>query len=169
MIQSVYQIDFISASGTRRLVSVGDVLTDEISPRVAQAVEEYSPIGAAWGGTAAGGGAKTSVSWTVKASHASHAALRDACMIAAGSFPTGETGTLRIAITGGATWDILNASVSSSDPMPAQCAGFHTLTGYSVTGGEIVPISGLAIYTGIPLKWILTAHQDLATNHSALT
>ncbi len=169
MIQSIYQIDFITAGGTRRLVSVGDVLTDEISPRVAQQMEEYSPIGCAWGGTAAAGGAKTSVSWTVKRSHSSHAAMRDACMAAAASFPTGETGTLRITITGGATWDILNATVSSSDPMPAVCAGFHTLTGYSVTGGEMVVVSGLAMYAGIPIKLITTTHTDLTTAHNALT
>lgn len=169
MIQSVYQIDFITASGTRSLVNVGDVLTDEIVPRVSQAVDEYAPLGAVWGGTQAEGGAKTSVSWTVKRSHSSHADMRNACMISAGTFPSGETGTLRIAISGGATWDILNASIASSDPLPALCAGFHSLTGYNVTGGEMVPVSGLAIFTGIPIKWILSTHTALATNHSALT
>jgi hypothetical protein len=163
MIQSVYQIDFITSTGTRRLVSVGDVLTDEISPRVAQAVDEYSTIGAAWGGTAAAGGAKTSMSWTVRADYDSHAALRGGCMRLAAGFPSGQTGTLRIAISGGESWDILNASIATSEPIPTLAGGFRSLTSYSVLGGEITPTTSLTLYAGIPWNWILQNWEDIST------
>jgi hypothetical protein len=163
MIASSYQIDFITTAGTLRLVSVGDILVDEIIPRVQQRVSDYSAIGAAWGESVADGAAKTSMSWTVRTDYASHAALRNACMRSAAGFQTGITGTLRIAITGGDSWDILDCAIASADPAPSLAGGFRTLTSYAVSGGKMEPSSSITLYAGIPWNWINQNWEDIST------
>ena len=161
MIPSSHTIDFITAAGTRRLVSSGEMIDQEISPRVSQKSTDYSAIGAAWCETQAEGGAKVSLAFTVRQDHASHATLRGWVMRAAATFPSGATGTLRLAITGGETWDILSATIASSDPTPYMGAGWRTLTSYAISGGEMLPYGPVTLYAGIPWQFINQDWEDL--------
>ena len=165
MIQSLYTVDFITAAGTLRLVTAGDKIESDIAPKVSQGAVRYASIGAAWGETVAEGGAMVTVDWAVVKNHASHAALRGYCMSHAATFPSGKTGTLRLAISGGDTWDIADATLVSCSPMvllPSE--DFETLTAYSVTGGAMLPASALTLYAGIPYEFILQNWEDISTN-----
>jgi hypothetical protein len=165
MIESLYQIDFITTSGTLRLLDVGDWIEADIAPKVSQSAAQYAAIGAAWGETVASGGAMVTVDFSVVKNHGSHAALRDYCMSHAAAFPGGKTGTLRLAISGGDTWDIADATLVSCSPMALLPSGeFETLTAYSATGGQMRPASAIPLYAGIPYEYILQNWEDIATN-----
>lgn len=141
MLESLYQIDFITTSGSLRLVSVGDWIEADIAPKVTQGLAQYAPLGAAWGETVAEGGAMVSVDFSVAKNHASHAALRDYCMSHAAAFPGGKTGTLRMAISGGATWDIADATLVSCLLKPDTTTGeFETLATYSFSAGGMTTV-----------------------------
>ena len=168
MIESLYQIDFITATGTRRLVSAGDLLDAELNPAISQKSAQYSAIGAPWVESVAEGGASVSLSFTVLAEHASHAALRGWCLSKAATFPSGETGIVRIAITAGETWDIHDALISSSSPVPAPEGCFRTLTSYALTGGEMLPYGTITLYAGIPWQFINQLWEDLTTHWEEL-
>ena len=138
MIESLYQIDFITPTGTLRLLDVGDMIEADIAPKVSQGAAQYAAIGAAWGETVAAGGAMVTVDFSVAKNHASHAALRGYCMSHAATFPSGKTGTLRLAISGGDTWDIADAILVSCSPAPKiPSHAFETLTAYSFHGGAM--------------------------------
>ena len=163
MIQTLYQIDFITAAGTLRLLDSGARVTEEIAPKVSQGAATYAAIGAAWGETVAAGGAMVTVDFSVVKNHASHAALRGYCMSHAASLPSGKTGTLRLTITGGDTWDIADATLLSCAPMPLlPTQDFETLTSYSVTGGEMLPAAAITLYAGIPWDWTLQQWQTVS-------
>ena len=165
MIQSLYTVDFITAAGTLRLVTAGDKIESDIAPKVSQGAVRYASIGAAWGETVAEGGAMVTVDWAVVKNHASHAALRGYCMSHAATFPSGKTGTLRLAISGGDTWDIADATLVSCAPMAkVPTANFATVTAYSATGGQMLPVTALTLYAGIPYEFILQNWEDISTN-----
>lgn len=169
MIKTLYQLDFITASGTLRLLDSGARVTEEIAPKVSQGAATYAAIGAAWGETVAEGGAMVTVDFSVVKNHASHAALRDYCMSHAASFPGCQTGTLRLTITGGGTWEISDATLLSCAPMPKlPTSEFETLTAYSVTGGQMLPVTALTLYAGIPYEFILQNWENISTNWEAL-
>ena len=144
MITTLYQIDLITASGMLRLLNSGDEVSEEIAVRLQQETNRYAPIGAKWGETVAKGGAIVDVAWARVKNHASHAALRGYCLSHAAAMPYGETGTLRLTITGGGVWEIADGALVSCEPMALlPSAQFETLTAYAFTGGEItagVPI-----------------------------
>jgi hypothetical protein len=166
MIQSLYQIDFITASGTRRLLDIGDLIETDIAPKVAQGADKYSAIGAAWGESQAQGGAMVDLGWSTVRTHASHAELRSFCMRHAASFPSGKTGTLRITISGGETWEISDATLLSSAPMPlVPAASFKTITAYQATGGRMLPVTAITLYSGIPWEFILQHWEAIAANN----
>ena len=165
MIQSLYTVDFITAAGTLRLLTAGDNIESDIAPKVSQGAARYAAIGAGWGESVAEGGAMVSVDFSVVKNHASHAALRGYCMSHAASFPGGQTGTLRLAITGGDTWEISDATLLSCAPLPKlPTSGFETLTVYSVSGGQMLPVTALTLYAGIPFEFILQNWEDISTN-----
>ncbi len=139
MIQSLYQIDFLTASGTTRLLSYGDYISDEISAKVAQAATQYRPLGAAWAETVAAGGATVSVAWTRREDHANHAALRSYCLRTAATSPasSGSTGTLRLAVQGGERWDIADCTITSCEPAPLVGFRFRTVTSFQALGGAM--------------------------------
>ena len=169
MIQSLYQIDFITAAGTLRLLDVGDWIESEIAPTAKQDTAVYVSIGTAWGRPVAQGGALVSLEWSAYKSHASHAALRGYCMSRTAAMPSGQTGTLRLAITGGGTWDITDAVLISHSPTPDLTSGeFETLTTYEVEGGRMLPVSGVPWEAGWFISWNTSTHSSIATTHAAM-
>jgi len=165
MIQSLYQVDFITATGTLRLVDAGDLIEADIAPKVSQSAAQYAAINAPWGETVAEGGAMVTVDFSAVKNHASHAALRGYCMSHAATFPSGKTGTLRLAIDGGDTWEISDATLVSCAPMPKlPTSSFETLTAYSVTGGQMLPVTAITLYAGIPFEFILQNWEDITSN-----
>ena len=155
MISSVYQIDLINPAGTHRLLDFGDVLADELKFSVSQQVSEYSPIKSPWGETSDEGAAIVSLAWERRQNHASHAAARNFCLRTAAGTATRKTGTLRLTVQDGETWDIEDATVSSSAPAALVSGGFRTLTAYNAAGGEMTPAAALTLYAGIPWNWTL--------------
>jgi hypothetical protein len=162
MIESLHQIDFITASGTQRLLDIGAIVEREPSISIKQREQAYAPIAAPWGENQALGGAMVSLSWTAVRNHTSHADLHSFCMRHAASFPSGETGTLRVTVSGGEVWDIADCVLSSSEPMPLQSSGsFETVTGYAASGGAMTPAVAITLYAGIPWAFILQDWDDL--------
>ncbi|MCU0751418.1 MAG: hypothetical protein MUF86_11390 [Akkermansiaceae bacterium] len=156
MIESLHQIDFISASGSMRLLDIGAIVESEPVITWKQAEQNHGTIGGKWGESQALGNAMASAQWTAVRNHSSHADLRGFCMRHAASMPSGETGTLRVTISGGEVWDIEDCSLSSSSPMPLEgSATFETVTAYSATGGQMVPAAAITLYAGIPWIFIL--------------
>lgn len=163
MIYSLYQIDLITASGTRRLLDYDDILSEEIRFSVEQGVSQYTPIGASWGETSGNGAAFVSLSWERRQTHASHAIARSFCLRTAAGVGVRETGTLRVSVYGGESWDIADATVSSSSPAALISGGFQTVTAYNTAGGTMIPAAALTLYAGIPWDWTLQ-NWDAITN-----
>jgi len=155
MIQSIWQIDLINASGTTRMLDYGDLIADELKFSVEQDAARHSPIGGYWGETAAGLSSFVTVGWERRQTHASHAAARNACLRAVAGTGTRATGTLRVAVQSGETWDIEDATVFSSAPQPLLTGTFHTLTAFQAVGGRMTPYAALTLYAGIPWDWTL--------------
>jgi hypothetical protein len=156
MIESLHQIDFITAAGTLRLLDVGAIVERHPSIKVSQQSRRYAAIGAAWAEQQALGGAEAVVEWQAVRNHASHAALHGYCMGHAAAMPSGETGTLRVTISGGDVWDIEDAVLASSAPAALTGSGaFETVTAYQATGGRMVPAAAITLYAGIPWMFIL--------------
>ena len=169
MIYTLFQLDFITAAGTLRLLDSGAAVEQEIAPKVSQGAARYAAIGAAWGETVSEGGAMVTVDFAAVKNHASHAALRDYCMSHAASFPSGRTGTLRLTITGGGTWEISDATLVSCSPMAKlPSSAWETLTAYSCTGGQMLPVTAITLYAGIPFEFILQNWEDVSTNWESL-
>ncbi|MDP3850095.1 MAG: hypothetical protein Q8Q59_06315 [Luteolibacter sp.] len=163
MIESLHQIDFITGSGTLRLLDIGAIVDDEPAVSVKQSEKRHTAIGAQWSENQALGGAETSVAWTAVRNHASQADLRGFCMRHAASLPSGQSGTLRVTISGGEVWDIEDCVISSSAPQPlASSAAFETVTAYQAAGGRMVPGAAITLYAGIPWVWILQDWDDLS-------
>ncbi len=168
MIQSSHQIDFANAAGTWRLLNYGDLLQDDIMPSVSQRVEQYAPIGGAWGNTEARGGAVTELEWIRREDHASHAALRAAVLRSVATFPTGQTGTLTFTIQSGESWAIQDCTIVSSSPQPAIGGVFATMTAWRASGGKMLPAAEIPLYAGIPWAFILQAWGGIATEWDEL-
>lgn len=162
MIRSLLQIDFIHAGGSVRLLSVGDGCDKEPFPAMKQSASEWSEGGGEWGGSTALGGATGTVGFSGRRYHESHAALRDFCMLAAGMFPSGRTGTLRIAVSGGATWEMADSVLTASAPAAlVEARGCATIQSFSITGSRPVPVTPITLFPGIPVEFILQAIEDL--------
>ena len=138
MIQSIYQIDFLyGTSSALRLLDVGDMMLAELPLKADQPADRYAPIHAAWSESVAKGGASTALDWAVVRNHASHAALRGYCFSHTAAMPSGITGTLRIIIDGGDTWQIEDVTIISTSTVPrVPSAAFETVSTYSITGGK---------------------------------
>lgn len=168
MIQSIWQIDLINASGTTRLLDYGDGITDEIKFSVAQDATRYGPISSLWGETDAGLNAFVSLGWSRRQNHASHAASRSHCLRTAAAAGVRRSGTLRVSVQDGEVWDIGNCTVFSSEPMPLVGYGFRTLTSYQAIGGVMTPAAAIALYAGIQWDFILQNWEDLSGNWETL-
>ncbi len=169
MIESQHQIDFITPSGTLRLLDIGAIVEQEPVISWKQGEKTHGAIGGKWGESQALGNALASAQWTAVRNHSSQADLRSFCMRHVASMPSGETGTLRVTISGGEVWDIEDCSLSSSSPMPLAASGaFETVTSYQAVGGNMVPAAAITLYAGIPWIFILQDWDALTGEWDAL-
>ena len=169
MIQSLHQIDFISVSGTMRLLDIGAIVEQEPVISWKQSEQSHAALGARWGENQALGGAMASIQWTAVRNHASHADLRSFCLRHVASMPSGETGTLRVTISGGEVWDIEDCSISTSTPLSLMSSNaFETVTAYAALGGNMVPAAAITLYAGIPWIFILQDWDNLTGDWDAL-
>lgn len=163
MISSLYQIDFVHSSGTLRLVSYGEKLTAELEIKATQAADTYAPINAAWGESAARGGAMMDFTLGVIRDHASHAALRGHCLWQTSAMPNGKTGTLILSVKDGPTWKMANVSILTATTIPrVPSAGFETITTLTFAGGKMLPTTAIDLYSGIPYEYILQSWSSLS-------
>ena len=166
MISSIYQIDFIDSTGvSARLLDIGDQLSGMIQFPVTQQSQAYISLGSPWGGTSASGGSRRPLSWTRGVEHASHAEAASYSIRHPAQIPIYRDGKLRVTVSGGETWDLLDAVVLNVACATDNDGDFATLASYQAEAGLSLPVAGLAHYTGIPTAWILTTHaaQTLLT------
>ena len=169
MIQSLWKIEFITAGGTFLLLDWGDFVPSEIGPEVAQTVELTAPIGADWAKTRPQKGAVTSLTWGTRRDHTGHADLRAFVLRHAATFPTGQSGTLRLSIQDGEVWDIPDAAVATTKPAPlVPSGGFRTITSYTASGGGLRPAAAIPLFPGIAWDWILQDWDDLTDDWDTL-
>jgi len=160
MIRTIYQLDFIHASGTMRLLSAGDGCDREPAPSISQTSSQWAEDGGAWGGYTAQGGASASVDFTARKYHASHAAAREYCLLAAALFPSARTGILRFTLSA-AVWEMPDAVLTATAPVVLVESGrFATNQSFSITGGRPVPITAITLFPGVPVELI---HQAIET------
>lgn len=168
MIQSLWQIDLINASGTTRLLDYGDLISEEIKFSVSQESSRYTPIGSAWGETVSGDSAFVQLGWERAQNHASHIAARTQCLRSAAATATRKTGTLRISVEGGEVWDIADATIISSSPVPLVGNGFRTLTAHQAIGGKMSPAAAIALAAGMQWDWIFQEWEDVTNQWQTL-
>jgi len=167
MISSLYQIDFAHSAGSLRLVDFGEKLTGEIEIHATQRAATYAPINAAWGESAALGGAMCDFTLGVIRDHASHAAARGACFSNTAAIPNGKTGTLTLSVQGGQTWQMASVSILSATTIPrVPSATFETITTLTFSGGKLLPTTAIDLYSGIPYEFILQTWGSLSGNWS---
>jgi len=143
MIESQYRIVFSHDGQADFLLAPGDILMGEPEVKTTQPADTYTPIGAAWGESAARGGAMTTMTWSVVLQHASHAAMRNYLAWAAASFPGNVSGSLRVATDAGVMWEIEAVTcMTSATALRIPCSGFQTVTSVSVQGGKINLMDG---------------------------
>lgn len=164
MIRTLSQIDFIHSGGSVRLASAGDGVDKEPFPEMKQAASEWGESGGQWGGADAKGMSTGTVGFSVRKYHASHAAARDFCLLAAGMFPSGRTGILRWTVDGGGTWEMPDAVLTASAPaLLTQANAPATIQTFSITGGRAVPVTEIPLFPGIPVEFIHQAIGDLTS------
>jgi len=170
MIPSIYQIDFLYGTASAlRLLNVGDAMLADLPLKADQAADRYAPIHAPWSESVAKGGASTALDWAVVRDHASHAALHGYCFSHTAAMPSGITGTLRITIAGGDTWQIADVTILSTSTIPRVPSNtYETVTSYTVTGGKIYPVTAIPLYPGIPWDFILQNWDALTGNWETL-
>jgi hypothetical protein len=167
MIVSLQRVDFIRPSGAvLRLLDFGQRISDVISFGMDQPSRAYSPIGASWQMPDASGGARTSVSWSVRRDHASHGAAHSFCQRHPALMPIGETGQIRVTIrepgddgTSDEVWLYESAVIVSAVPSPMTRGGFRTMTDYRIDVGRRRPVSG-AFTLCDPIGWQVVPITD---------
>ena len=165
MLVSNYQIDFITDSGvTTRLLSIGDLTTDTLEFPMQIQTEDYTIIGADWGGAVSMGGSRRGFSWVTVREHANHAEAASYCLRHPATLPIRTPGKLRVTVDAGEVWDFLDAVLSTAAPRQWKDGDFATYTAYQASAGEIVPVSTLTLYAGIPWNFILQNWEDITTH-----
>jgi len=169
MIASISQIDFVDASGASvRLLSIGDRTEETLQFGFQQETAEWAPVGLDYGFSTPLGGARQAVSWTRMEEHASHAAAAAYAIKHPASVPMQREGKLRVTISGGETWDLLDAVILGVSTRPRVGNAYRTLTAYRCEVGQPVPVSGLTHAAGVRTAWILETHAAMGAKlHSA--
>ena len=170
MIYSLLQIDFIetASGGSTRLLDIGDQVAEELALPIEAGSYGYTPIGAAWGLSQPGGGARRTLEWTRRVEHASHVAAATYSIGHPALLPFAKAGKLRITISGGAVWDLHDAVLLGATAPRDVRGQFATLNRYRAEAGRTQIVSGLPLTAGVPFAWwvesfssITTAFQDL--------
>ena len=168
MIESLYQIDFVDSNGgVTNLLALGD-LVDSIPGFMAQqSADTFVSLGSDWGGAIPLGGARRPLTWTRQLTHASHGAVASWCIRHSASLPLTRSGKIRVTISGGETWEMQDAVISSVSSKQDINGIFTSLNTYTCDAGYSVPVAGLAHYAGQYVSWILETHTALAaTTHT---
>jgi len=143
MIVSIYQIDFIATadSSATRLLDYGDLISSMLTFSATQQATAYASLGLPWGGTSAAGGARRPLTWTRGIEHASHAVAASYCISHPAAMPFTAPGKLRVSVSGGEVWDLLDAVILSAGVALDPDADFGTLATYQAEAGQslIVP------------------------------
>ena len=159
MIESIYQIDFITTSGgTTRLLDYGDLISAMINFAATQQATANISLGLPWGGTIAAGGARRPLTWTRNIEHSSHAEAAGYSIRHPAAIPITRDGKLRVSVSGGETWDLFDAVILNVQVANDAEGDFTTLATYQAEAGRSLPVSGLAHFSGIPTAWLLTTH-----------
>ncbi len=170
MILSLWTIDFLHAAGTLRLLAAGEHIAEELAPEITGPAAAWSELATPWGGSTAAAGATTALSWSVLRDHASHAASRGWCLAHASAFPAALTGTLRLSIQDGETWDLADATLTRATPQAlGSSSGWRTLTAYTATGGRLLPAAPIPLHPGILWEFILQDWDALTGDWDALS
>lgn len=165
---TIHQIDFIDTAGTAtRLLTAGDLVTDEPDFQVQQQGDSQSALGRIWGTGVGMGGARRSGTFTRILEHASHAAAAAYCIRWPATLPLARSGKLRITITGGEVWDLADAIITTCGCRRSTDGLFATAATLQLTAGEATPVSGVAFYTGMPAGWVPETHGAIARTHAA--
>lgn len=77
-----------------------------------------------------------------------------------------QAGKIRVSISGGEVWDLMDAVILAVSSRPHVGNKFRTLTGYKCEVGKPVPVSGLTHSSGVRVDWILETHSALGALHS---
>lgn len=168
MLESLYQIDFITSGGSLRLLDVGDLIEKPIQFPAVQQAAGFSGIGRLWGLSAAAGGGRRQLEWSRYIEHASHAAAASYAIAHPPRVMTLSAGKLRISITGGAVWELMDAVLSAAACGVSTAGNFETLASYTVEGGNTLPVSGVPHAVGDVLSWVTETHTSIATPHSGM-
>lgn len=150
MIDSIYQIDFITipATGsptTISLLSHGDGIEKEIEFPLENKSQQYTPVGAAFGKGRPMGGARRVITFGRYVEHGSHAAAAAYCLTHPASLAFVIPGKIRVTIPAdnGSTYtvfDILDAVIIAAIAVLSPEGEFATYTTYRLEGGKTVPV-----------------------------
>lgn len=169
MIVSIYQIDFMDASGgSMRLLDYGDLIGNLIDFAANQSEETYNPINTRWGTARALGGARRPLSWSRSLEHLSHAAAASYCIKHPAMLPLSRDGKLRVSLESGEAWEMLDAVILSASTRLDMDGEFATITTYQASAGETLPVAGAFLYTQMPHMWVLGTISDQTLSHSAI-
>ncbi|MEI6656052.1 MAG: hypothetical protein WCP45_14910 [Verrucomicrobiota bacterium] len=148
MILSQFRIDFEHAGQSTRMLDFGDKLLADPVITVNQEADRYAPIGAPWSEGSAKGGATTSIAWSSIEKYPDHASARAHCLAAAATLKSGQTGTLRIQVSGGDVWIIsdLDFVTSATSPL-VPTNSFETVTAATAIGGILSPVIPAEVLT----------------------
>lgn len=170
MNESLYQIDFIDTStgASTRLLSLEDRAEADLQFGFEQNSAEWSPVGLDYGYESPLGGSRQAVQWTRLMDHASHAAAAAYAIKHPASLPMQREGKLRVTISGGEVWDLMDAIILGVNCRINVGFGFRTVAGYNCKAGQPVPVSGLVHAAGVRIDWILETHAGMGAKlHSA--
>lgn len=167
MFSSLFQIDFIDTNGgSTRLLSYGDYLEKPLEVPWSQSADGYTPIGAIWGKSRAKGGGRRTLEWARRATHATHAEVAAYVLRYPASLPTYREGKFRISIQGGEVWDFMDSVFLGAVTRPMVTSKCHSITTFRGEAGQMLPVSGLAYYAGVPHSWNLVTHSAQTRTHS---
>jgi hypothetical protein len=168
MIESLYQIDFMKATGgTVRLLDYGDRTEETLEFGFEQTAATWRPAGQDYGNTTALGGSRRSMEFQRLIDHSSHAVAASYAIRYPASLPMRQAGKIRVSISGGEVWDLMEAVILGVSSRTHVGNKFRTLTGYKLEVGKPVPVSGLTHASGVRMDWILETHSALGALHSA--
>jgi hypothetical protein len=166
MIASLYQVDFITATRSVRLLDFGDRTEATLEFGFEQSVAAWRPAGQDYGNVTPLGGSRRPMEFQRLLDHASHPAAASYAIRYPASLPMRQPGRVRVTISGGETWDFAEAVIVGVSSRTHVGNKFRTMTGYRLEVGKPLPVSGLAHSPGVRIDWVLETHSTLPATHA---